>query len=111
MKVPIAAACIALVLLALSASSQQPAAKGSIEGAVTRAGTGEPIPGALVTLGVPPVTSLAQMNTALGTTGLSVVADSQGKFVFKDLVPGAYRIKVGANGYARQEYGQKTFAG
>jgi hypothetical protein len=46
MRLAAAVACLALLLETISASplQQQPAAKGSIEGAVTRAGTGDPIP-------------------------------------------------------------------
>ena len=52
MRLAVAGACLAFLLLTISASAlqQPPTAKGSIEGAVTRAGTGDPIPGARVTL-------------------------------------------------------------
>jgi hypothetical protein len=40
-----------------------------------------------------------------------VITDNQGKFVFKDLDAGSYRIQVARNGYARMEYGQKVFGG
>lgn len=96
MKVHIAAACLTLLLQTLSALPQQPAAKGSIEGTVTRAGAGDPIPGARVTL---------------NSNGSTAMTDGQGKFSFKDLNPGAYRVSAGANGYAKQEYGQRTFIG
>jgi hypothetical protein len=35
--------------------------------------------------------------------------DSDGKFAFKDVEPGSYRIQVASNSYARTEYGQRVF--
>jgi hypothetical protein len=136
-----AVACLALLLQTTSASplQQQPAAKGSIEGAVTRAGTGDPIPGARVTLtkigGVlslgtplpppppPPPGRIADAtysqivssaeSVRLGSIGSAtfVLTDSQGRFAIRDLDAGAYRVSVGANGYAKQDYGQRTSGG
>jgi protocatechuate 3,4-dioxygenase beta subunit len=37
--------------------------------------------------------------------------ESDGKFSFKDLNPGQYRLNVRANGYANQEYGQRVVFG
>ena len=143
MRLAVFVACLALLLQTLSASpfQQQPAAKGSIEGAVTRAGTGDPIPGARVTLmrmgGVLPVgaplpppppplpgrvadSAYTQIVSTLVPEGVritsngsatSVLTDSQGRFAIRDLDAGAYRVSVGANGYARQEYGQRTPGG
>jgi hypothetical protein len=117
---------------------QQPVAKGSIEGAVTRAGTGDPIPGAQVTVAriggtlpvgapLPPppppppgriadgtsttiISSLATQSGRINTfgSGASVLTDSQGRFAIRDLDSGVYRVTVGANGYAKQEYGQRS---
>ena len=41
----------------------------------------------------------------------AVTTDRQGKFVLRDLDAGSYRLTVAANGYARQEYGQRAFVG
>jgi protocatechuate 3,4-dioxygenase beta subunit len=140
MRLIVAGVCLALLLMSLSASPiQQQAAKGSIEGMVTLAGTGDPIPGARVSVtrtgaitppGVPPpplppgrvndfvisqyVSSLTAENArsnSIGGVGSSVITDNQGRFTIRDLDPGAYRISVGANGYAKQEYGQRTPSG
>ena len=35
--------------------------------------------------------------------------DDQGKFQFKDVADGPYRIVAARNGFARMEYGQRTF--
>jgi len=40
-----------------------------------------------------------------------VVTDTQGHFALTELEPGAYRISIAANGYVRQEYGQRIFPG
>jgi len=121
MRVHIAAACLLLLLCGLPITAQQSSERGSIEGTVTRSGSGEPIPGARVTLGVTVATSPgsgaatapspAQSATPLGSVSPSTVTDGQGKFSFRDLYPGAYRVSAGANGYAKQEYGQRTFGG
>src|SRR5262249_6423450 len=39
----------------------------------------------------------------------SVPTDAQGRFVIQNVEAGSYRITVAANGYARQEYGQRAF--
>jgi hypothetical protein len=101
----------------------QETSKGSIEGVVLRIGTTDPIPGARVTLNrtQAPLTALpagavvAVSPTAGGgpaspsATIPAIVTDSKGKFEFKDLDPGSYRISVASNGYARTEYGQRVF--
>jgi len=40
-----------------------------------------------------------------------VITDVQGHFEFPELQAGAYRLSVAANGYVRQEYGQRIFPG
>ena len=40
-----------------------------------------------------------------------VVTDTQGHFALTELEPGAYRVSIAANGYVRQEYGQRIFPG
>jgi hypothetical protein len=138
MRLAIAGACLTILLLTISASAlqQPPTAKGSIEGVVTRAGTGDPIPGARVTLtrmggalpmGAPPpppgriadgaytqiVSTLVPEGLRISSNGSanSVLTDSQGRFAIRDVDAGTYRVSVGANGYARQEYGQRTSGG
>jgi hypothetical protein len=109
---------------------RQASPTGSIEGIVVRIGTGEPIAGARVILtrggaGVPttigglpvlapPVSATATVITgsvsaARPITPTSVPTDAQGRFVVENVEAGGYRITVAANGYARQEYGQKSF--
>jgi hypothetical protein len=96
MRIHIAAACLKLLIQTLSVSPQQPAVKGSIEGTIMCSGAGDSIPGARVTL---------------NSNGPTAITDGQGIFIFKELNPGAYRLSAGANGFAKQEYGQRTFGG
>jgi hypothetical protein len=127
--------------------AQQPAAKAtaSVEGVVTRAGTGEPLAGARVTLlplaaPATPATSLMEREGSFiervrqgrwpdgpapsaasaapaakgGTVGPPaspipfVTSDTLGKFAFRNLEAGRYRLWIGANGYVEQEYGQSS---
>src|SRR5262245_37687224 len=81
----------------LPQQSQPPQQTGSIEGAVVRLGTDDPIPRAKVVLR--PVNS----QTAQGIT-----ADDGGKFAFRDLAPGQYRISVSRDRYVASEYGQRS---
>jgi len=104
-----------ILLQSLSATSQAPvAARGSIEGIVVRAGTGDSIPGARVVLASAPIGSPV---TACGAAGyssvpdVSVVTDAQGKFEFRELNAGSYCVAAGANGFAKQLYGQRTVSG
>jgi len=86
--------------------------RGTIEGVVVRAGSGEPLARAQVTLirtaaeigGLPAGPNLASPPAPV-TTG------ADGKFALKNVEPGSYRIAVARNGYARQEYGQRVFGG
>jgi len=41
----------------------------------------------------------------------STSTDGQGRFSFKDVEAGSYRLAFSANGYVRQEYGQRAFPG
>jgi sarcosine oxidase gamma subunit len=96
-------------------------AKAAIEGSVVRAGTGEPIPRASVTL-----IKVTFSPGAVARTGTApqpqpapapqqpviipaVTTDEKGKFQIKDIDPGTYRIAAARNGFAKQEYGQRSF--
>jgi 5-hydroxyisourate hydrolase-like protein (transthyretin family) len=103
-----------LLLVQLGTSSeipqQQHIEKASIEGVVLRSGSGEPLGRAQVRL----LRVLPDDFTFYGgsdpeTNGLpSVLTESDGKFLLKDLDPGQYRMTVVRNGYGEQSYGQKT---
>src|SRR6516164_6797613 len=125
---------IALALLfGLFLQNTPPPAKATISGTVLRAGTGEPIPRATVTLvravGVgavsfetsapgargatppqsrPPVQS-APPAVQLPGTPPTATTDERGHFQISDVDPGSYRIAAGRNGFAKQEYGQRSF--
>jgi len=102
---------IALLMLLLQTPVPQsrPLGKGVVEGTVLAAGTNEPIEDAVVILA-----HLARTASAAGLPdepSHSMITDRQGRFVFKDLDAGVYRLAFESNGYVRQEYGQRVFPG
>src|SRR5262252_5865016 len=104
------AVSLLLFLQAPTTPQQTQLPKATIEGIVVRVGTSEPIAGAQLTVGrvgpLPLPTSTTPA-TPLGPIP-PVTTDRQGKFIIKDLDPGSYRITAARNGYAKQEYGQRT---
>jgi hypothetical protein len=114
----------------------QSTGKGTIDGIVVNATTGEAIAGAQVTLFEAPLGSAGAGITGgvlFGMTASSIGApppsppapprvteqsrpaapamtttSADGRFSFKDVNAASYRIMVVANGYARQEYGQRA---
>jgi hypothetical protein len=87
------------VWISLLLQAVQPATPGSIEGTVVRAGSGEPIVGAQVTIAAAGTTPRVTLPAAL--------TDRTGKFTFPQLQPGSYTITAASNGYAKQAYGQR----
>src|SRR3989442_3916538 len=111
MKLP-AIVAVAMFLQAFSTVSGQEPPRAAIEGIVVRAGTGEPIPGARLRLtftNAPRPTPRAAA-APVPAMPAAINTDPQGRFVVKDLEPGAYHLFVFANGYVRQEYGQRLIA-
>jgi len=113
---------------ALTGNLSGPPAKATVTGTVVRSTTGEPISRAAVTMtrvaapgprgggpqgpgpGQPAQQGQrgqqqAQQQPLTFTTN----TDDQGKFQFKDVDEGPYRIVAVRNGFARMEYGQRTF--
>jgi Carboxypeptidase regulatory-like domain len=106
-------AVVILVLLFQAPSpptSLQQTAKGSIEGTVVRSPTGEPLDRARVTL--QRISTAPTGPATTPPTPLPPIPPVQtlrdGKFSFKALDPGQYRLRVQRNGFAAQEYGQKS---
>jgi len=94
---------------------QQAARTATVEGTVVRAGSSEPLVGVRVTLTKPPEPR-TQQSAALERTAPpapipTATTDAQGKFLVKDVAPGTYQLAFAANGYVRQEFGQKIFPG
>src|SRR4030095_1723615 len=83
----------ALSLLLLQ-QSPQPPSTASIEGTVLKLGTTDAIPRVKVTLAQP-------------GSSQSVTADDGGKFVFRNLAAGQYRLTAVRDGYVAAEYGQR----
>jgi len=97
---------------------------GLILGRVVDAGSGKPIPGAIVNLAVAPPVTPGSVNGSAGTVQnaragvvlvagprsgaaqTSVVADADGEFAFRDLPAGTCRFNVNARGYSGGGYNQ-----
>jgi hypothetical protein len=114
---------ILLIGTAFSQTTQQPP-KAAIEGTVTRAGTGQPLKGARVTLNRATLPTRAaaagELNAANGANRLgvllaaasvSVITDANGRFTITGVDPGDYRISAEREGFIRSEYGQRTPTG
>jgi len=99
-------ACL-IVLLQLSSTPPVPATS-SIEGWVVHAGTREPLENARVDL-VP--TEPANVPPLLRPVGPVSRTDAEGRFAFKNIVAGDYRLMFSSSGFVQQEYGQRSFVG
>jgi hypothetical protein len=88
---------------------------GSMEGVVLRADNSEPVAKAqvLLTRTIPPPAPGANPSTPITPPPQipPVVTDASGKFSFKDLEPGPYRLAVTKNGFVRSDYGARTTGG
>src|SRR5678815_3594421 len=88
---------------------------GSMEGIVLRADSADPIAKAQVLLPrvTPPPPPGANPATPVTPPPPipPVITDASGKFSFKDLEPGTYRLAAIKNGFVRQEYGARTTGG
>src|SRR5438552_2093842 len=87
-----------LAVAALLLFLQGPPAKASIEGFVVRAGTGEPISRARVTVS----------RNGAGSGMVAVNTDEQGRFVVNNVDAGTYYLAAQRNGYVRQLYGERA---
>lgn len=107
-------------------------ATGLVLGQVVDAGTGRPVPGAIVTMNVPNAVMVTQdgsgmsfsFNGPAGGSGMNyeivgpggngarrVLTDGEGQFVFGSLPKGSFPISVTAPGYVPGSYGQRTVQG
>src|SRR5688572_23607359 len=85
-------------ILALLISVQAPD-RATIEGLVTRAGTGEPVPRATI------VVTMVQGQLDDVET---MVADDFGRFTVRNLRAGTHRIFATRDGFVRTEFGQRA---
>ncbi len=76
-----------------------PQGTGLILGQAVDAGTNRPVPGALVTLGLP------------NARPIRALADGQGRFVFRDLPKGRFNLSVTKPGYVEGAYGRMRPSG
>src|SRR5262249_11196850 len=83
---------VTLAVIVLGTQAQVPA---SIEGIVVRAGTTTPVVRARVSLG----------------GSAQIITDESGKFAFRNLQSGRYRIFVNHNSYLPAQYGERSRGG
>jgi len=123
---------IALLLFLILQIDSRSQGSASVEGDVTRAGTGEPLVGARVTLtsvtvstpagatspvlsgsagGLPPDASIVSVSASTPSPISSITTGADGRFVFQNLDAGLYSLQVLRDGYARQSYGQRIAGG
>jgi len=93
------------MLQAPSNPLQQPRPQGSIEGTVTRLGSGQPVPNVRVTVSLRPAQAAARGATTSPPTQ-PVFTDGKGKFVVAGLDEGVYTVQFQSNGYVTQRYGR-----
>src|SRR6187397_390082 len=84
------------------------AGQSVIVGRVVEGGSTSPVPGASVFLAGSVLGTPATMFTN-GVPGgqRTVEADAQGRFVFRDLPPGTYRLSAAASGFVGAEIGDR----
>lgn len=93
---------LALFLALLPQAAQPPATsapveKCTIEGQVVRAGTGEPLKKAVVSVYKVESQELPKV----------AVTDTEGRFLLEDIEPGRYGLSASRNGYVSQDYGER----
>lgn len=76
-----------------------PQGTGLILGQIVDAGSNRPVPGALVTLGLP------------GSRPIRALADGQGRFVFRDLPKGRFNLTATKAGFVDGAYGRMRPSG
>jgi len=80
---------------------------GTVEGTVVRVGSRDPVEDVQVVL----ISTAQNEDPTQSPLARSTFSDGQGKFSLKNVIPGTYRLTFSANGYVRQEYGQRAFPG
>jgi protocatechuate 3,4-dioxygenase beta subunit len=104
---------------AADAQVQPQQAKASVAGSVVRATSGDPIARATLTLtrvnqgprnaGIPAI-NLQQGQQGQQPESLTATTDEQGRFQFRDVDEGAYRLTAARNGFVLQENGQRSLS-
>ncbi len=77
---------------------EKPVEQCVIAGVVVKAASGEPLKKALLSL----------RKSEAQEPAKDAITDANGRFEIKDIEPGRYHLEASRNGYASQEYGQRT---
>jgi len=105
----------AILMIGATFAAQQPQiAKATLEGTVTRAGTGQPLKNAKVTLNRTTPSAPGnqnRLNAILAASTVGVNTDGNGHFTITGIDPGDYRISADREGFLGSEYGQRTPTG
>jgi hypothetical protein len=81
-------------LVVVQQSASQSPQNGSLQGIVLRAGSGEPV-------------AKARVELQGGGQEQTVTTESDGRFLFTNLLPGTYHVTARRDGFGAAEYGQK----
>ena len=95
-----------LFVLLLAGAPQNAPGKGTIQGIVVKAGSGQPLRGARISF-----RRVDGNPGAFGNSKTPVTTDATGRFLVTGVDPGQYRVSAERDGYVRQEFGQRTPAG
>jgi protocatechuate 3,4-dioxygenase beta subunit len=108
--------CLSFALFLSTTIASAQAAKATIEGTVARAGTGQPLKGATVSLrragaGQNRGAALDAALLANVAGGVTVTTDANGRFTMTGVEPGDYMLSAERQGFIRSEFGQRTPTG
>lgn len=109
MKQAVVAVVILLVVFgATGAAIPQAAEKATVQGVVLAAGTERPIAGARLTLmkagQLLPGRQTGPSVSIQELTGILALSGAEGRFEFRDIDPGRYKLTVVGDGYVRREF-------
>jgi hypothetical protein len=94
---------------------QAPSPKGTVQGLVVRAGTGQPLKGVRISFQrsaqQPQQALLFEGAPAALNTVTAAVTDAAGRFVVTGVEAGQYRVFAEREGFIRQEFGQRRATG
>src|SRR4029453_6255296 len=104
---PVVGAQVTLTFAPLATPGALPVAGGIVGGVLTAV----TVPPPQASAATAPTPAAQPVQAAARPTFQPVVTGADGKFTFKDIAAGGYRIAAVADGFVRQEVGQRTANG